>query len=71
MFPWSYDTAFLACLISNIMRGKDQKPFTVTDFMPADQPVVDPLEKTWQNLRSLAQDARDGSRIDSNGKHNR
>ena len=42
----------------------------VSDFMPADQPVVDPLAKTWQNFRTLAKDPRYGSRIDSNRQHN-
>jgi hypothetical protein len=49
------------------MRGKDQKAYTVGDFMPADMPVIDPLEKTWQNLRVLSKDKRYGGSIDSIG----
>jgi hypothetical protein len=71
MFPWSYDAAFLGCLISNIIRSKDRQPYSVSDFMPADIAAIDPTEKTWQNLRALAKETQHGNRINSNGKHHR
>jgi hypothetical protein len=70
VFPWSYDAAFLACMMTNMMRAKNAKVVSVGDFMPADQPIVDPLAKTWETLRALSKDKRYGGRIDSNGKHN-
>ncbi len=63
LFPWGYDTAFLACLISNLTRGKNKEPFNVSDFMPADRIDLDPVEQTWQNLRALAaKGSADGKR---------
>lgn len=54
MFPWSYDAAFIGALITNMMRGKNDKPRSVFDFMPADIEQIDPMEVTWQNLRKMA-----------------
>jgi hypothetical protein len=61
LFPWSYDTAFLAALIMNLMRKKDSTPYNVTDFMPADREEIDPIEQTWENLRAIAKETDHGS----------
>lgn len=42
------------------MRGKEQKPFNVSDFMPADRETIDPLEQTWENFRELAKESEHG-----------
>lgn len=60
LFPWSYDAAFLGCLISNLMRGKNKEAASIADFMPADVEEIDPIDKAWDNLRALAKDIDDG-----------
>lgn len=58
LFPWSYDAAFLGCLISNLVRGKNDAAQKVSDFMPADQIGVDEIDEvavTWENLRAFSE----------------
>ena len=38
----------------NLTRGKNDPPVSVFDLMPADVEDIDPLEKTWENLRQIA-----------------
>lgn len=56
LWPWTYGDALLACLISNLTRGKDAKPAAVADFMPGDSEPFDPLAGTLSALRKLAQE---------------
>ena len=44
----------------NALRGKNEPVKSVFDFMPADVEAIDPIEKTWENLRELAGDASHG-----------
>lgn len=42
-------SAIIACIIANVNRGKDQKPFEVSDFMPK----FDPLEEQTEEQMKL------------------
>lgn len=41
-------SAIVACIVANANRGKDQKPFEVSDFMPKFDP---PKEQTEDEMK--------------------
>ena len=43
-------SAIIACIIANVNRGKDQRPFEVSDFMPKFDP---PKEMTEDEMKMV------------------
>lgn len=59
-------------MVMNLMRGKNQKPYHVKDFMPADRPQIDQEEQMWNNLLAMAVPGdNDGGSINGNGQLHR
>jgi hypothetical protein len=54
LFPWDYGTAYLATLITNMMRAEGKPPIELSQHMPADFVPADPLAAFRANLKARA-----------------
>lgn len=49
-----YRAASIACVIANINRAKNQKPFTLQDFLLKFGSEEAPKKQTWQEQKAIA-----------------